>query len=374
MRNIFLCLALSAFASHSQNLVFNPGFEYYRCSGWSISSIELCTDWSAPSEQTPDYFNNACAQFKTSVIPDLHWWGPQLPRTGNSYMGIIAIRPNNGPEDALCEYIQGTLRKPLEEGVKYTISVNVSLAECSMLSLKYLDVYFSEKKIKDKNLRPLKYNPQVRLSSEGADTVNWVTLSQTFTARGNETHFIIGCFDNGKKVKYSKVRPSKAIKGPRDEAYYFIDDVSVVEEGTEDFEPKPELPVVVKTKVDTSKPKPVVIDVPIVLKNIFFETGKFELLPQSFAELDKLANTLKENPETFIKINGYTDNVGKKQDNITLSLNRAKAVFDYLVQKGIDAARLSHEGFGDKNPISTNDTESGREQNRRVEFILSKKK
>jgi OOP family OmpA-OmpF porin len=372
-------LIIVTLRGHSQNLVINPGFEYYHCTDWDISSIEICNDWMAPSFQTPDYFNNVCKEYRTAIIPDLYWWGPQLPRTGNAYMGIIAFRPNGGdPETIMCEYIEGKLLKPLEQGVRYTVKLNVSLAECSRISLKNIGLYFSEKVIKEKSSYPFKFVPQVTFLSSVADTTNWVTLSETYTAKGNEKYFVIGCFDNGKKIKFKKVSPSKKIRGPREEAYYFIDDVSVAEKGTDGYEPKPETktPLVAKISIDTAKiknePAEPVIGVPIVLKNIFFETGEFKLLPGSFEALDNLFLLLKTHSDISIVINGYTDNIGTEKNNITLSLNRSKAVFDYLTEKGIDSSRLGYAGYGDKNAISPNTTEEGREKNRRVEFILSK--
>jgi OOP family OmpA-OmpF porin len=377
-------LIIVTLRGHSQNLVINPGFEYYHCTDWYISSIELCNDWMTPSFQTPDYFNNACSEYRTSIIPDLYWWGSQFPRTGNAYMGIIAYRPNGGDsETIICEYIEGKLLKPLEQGVRYTVKLNISLAECSRISLKNIGLYFSEKMIKERSSNPFKFDPQVTFLSSVADTANWITLSETYTAKGNEKYLMIGCFDNGKKIKYKKVYPSKKIRGPREEAYYFIDDVSVVEEGTDDYEPKREIdtPLITKTPIDMvidkvkikNEPTEPVIGVPVILKNIFFEIGEFRLLPSSFEALDNLFLLLKTHADISIIINGYTDNIGTEKNNITLSLNRSKAVFDYLTEKGIDPSRIGYAGYGDKNPILPNTTEDGREKNRRVEFILSKK-
>lgn len=375
---ILLLIALSLQTTLSQNLVLNPSFERFECHGWRISSIELCANWMTPSYETPDYFTNACAEDKTVPIPDRHWWGPQLPKTGNAYMGIIAYRPDNGQyEKPIREHIEGTLSQPLKKGVRYTVKFNVSLAECSRMSLKNLDLCFSEKKIKGKTLPALQPDYQVTFLSSGADTANWTTLIETYIAKGNERYFIIGCLDYSRKVKYKKVSTTKAIQGPRKEAYYFIDDVSIVEEGRDDYEPPVEQPVITKSSADTVKPSlppaPLKIGVPIILKHIFFETGESKLLSSSFLALDSLVIILKTQPDTQIKINGYTDNVGSEENNLALSLNRSKAVFDYLVANGIDSVRLTYAGYGDKNPVATNTTDAGREQNRRVEFILFKK-
>jgi outer membrane protein OmpA-like peptidoglycan-associated protein len=106
----------------------------------------------------------------------------------------------------------------------------------------------------------------------------------------------------------------------------------------------------------------------VVLHNIFFDSNKFDLKPESMVELDRLAALLKENPGMKIQIAGYTDNVGSDQANQVLSGNRAAAVVKYLSSKGIEAGRLSSKGFGEADPVASNDTEEGRAQNRRTVF------
>ena len=110
----------------------------------------------------------------------------------------------------------------------------------------------------------------------------------------------------------------------------------------------------------------------IILKNVFFDTDKADLKPQSRAELNKLKLLLTENPTMRIEIRGHTDNVGAEKDNQILSEKRAKAVKDYLSQNGIGAERLLSKGFGKTMPIDSNDTEQGRQNNRRTEFVILK--
>ena len=104
------------------------------------------------------------------------------------------------------------------------------------------------------------------------------------------------------------------------------------------------------------------------MKNIFFNTDKFELKSESDAELEKLVSLLNKNPKMKIEINGHTDNVGADTYNQVLSENRSKAVYEYLINKGIAKERLSYKGYGKTQPIDTNDTEEGRANNRRTEF------
>ena len=108
---------------------------------------------------------------------------------------------------------------------------------------------------------------------------------------------------------------------------------------------------------------------PIVLRNVFFETGSASLQDISINELERLKQLLVDNPTLRIQLNGHTDNVGSDSDNMTLSENRAKAVNDYLTKGGISSSRLKYKGFGETKPIDTNDTPEGRQRNRRTEFV-----
>jgi outer membrane protein OmpA-like peptidoglycan-associated protein len=108
------------------------------------------------------------------------------------------------------------------------------------------------------------------------------------------------------------------------------------------------------------------------LRNIFFDTNQYQLLPTSITELNTLLNLLNAQKTIEIEIQGHTDNVGNAIINDKLSMNRAKAVYDYLIENNIDPIRLTYKGYGQKNPIVKNDSENGRKQNRRTSFIITK--
>ncbi len=119
--------------------------------------------------------------------------------------------------------------------------------------------------------------------------------------------------------------------------------------------------------------QPVAVGEKVVLHNIFFETDKYELLPDSKAELGKLIDFLLKNTDLHIEIGGHTDNEGSDTHNMALSLNRAKAVYDYLVSNGIAEDRLAYKGYGETMPVENNTTSEGRANNRRTEFkVISK--
>jgi outer membrane protein OmpA-like peptidoglycan-associated protein/tetratricopeptide (TPR) repeat protein len=108
----------------------------------------------------------------------------------------------------------------------------------------------------------------------------------------------------------------------------------------------------------------------VVLNNILFETGKSILTQSSYTELDRLFNIMTENAMMKIEISGHTDKTGSELLNFKLSQDRAKAVVEYLVKKGINQPRIEFRGYGSLQPISDNATAAGRAKNRRVEFKI----
>ena len=126
--------------------------------------------------------------------------------------------------------------------------------------------------------------------------------------------------------------------------------------------------------------KPIELEVPlqkiavgkkVVLKNIFFDSNKYDLKPASKAELQKLIEFLQENPTVYIEIDGHTDDVGDDQSNLILSQNRSKAVFQYLIEHEINSSRIKYKGFGETMPVADNKTSAGKANNRRTEFVIT---
>ena len=109
----------------------------------------------------------------------------------------------------------------------------------------------------------------------------------------------------------------------------------------------------------------------VVLNNIFFESEKYELKPESHPELDVVQKMLDKNPSLKIEIGGHTDNTGTEEQNKLLSEKRAKSVYEYLVGKGVDAGRLSYKGYAASKPVASNNTNEGKAQNRRTEFVVT---
>ncbi len=125
--------------------------------------------------------------------------------------------------------------------------------------------------------------------------------------------------------------------------------------------------------------KPIIMDVDlerikvgsrVILKNIFFEVDKFELQEKSMTELQKISQFLKANTQIRLEISGHTDNTGSAVYNRQLSEKRARSVYDYLINNGVDPKRLLTKGYGPDAPVASNDSEEGRTLNRRIEFKI----
>jgi OmpA-OmpF porin, OOP family len=106
---------------------------------------------------------------------------------------------------------------------------------------------------------------------------------------------------------------------------------------------------------------------PFIRAGVNFDTGKATIRPESFSRLDAVVDFMVHKKNARVEISGHTDNVGNAQANKTLSEKRAQACRNYIVSKGIDKKRLDALGFGDERPIAPNDTDEGRQKNRRIE-------
>lgn len=113
---------------------------------------------------------------------------------------------------------------------------------------------------------------------------------------------------------------------------------------------------------------PLIADQIVRLNNIFFKGRTAEIQPESYPELNRFYEFMKVNKKLIIELHGHTDNKGDPAENQTISENRAKAVADYLISKGIKAERIMVKGFGQSFPIAFNNDSEGREMNKRIEF------
>jgi outer membrane protein OmpA-like peptidoglycan-associated protein len=117
---------------------------------------------------------------------------------------------------------------------------------------------------------------------------------------------------------------------------------------------------------------PIEVGEVVRLNNVFFDFDKWDLRPESFVELDRVVKLMQDNPTLEIEMSAHTDSYGSDDYNFKLSDNRAKSAMDYILSKGISPTRITAHGYGETKPVATNETDEGRQINRRVEFQILK--
>ena len=347
LSSTFFCIAFNTIA---QNLVPDPGFEIVRKMPSKENNSIYCTkDWMSPiGDGGADYYNKSGTRH--AGVPK-NIFGKQKPHSGNAYGGVC-IRTK------FMEYVETKLLDTLIKDQDYLVEFYISRAERSIGSVKEFGVLFTKKITMGINGVGIPAEPSVDFQKKKGykNKKKWTQCSAVYRAKGYETALTIGYFN------YKRAEHFKGF------SHYYIDDVTVTLIKKKDD-------VFVSSNVTDSIPKTFSpkLGETIVLKNIFFNTNKSELLVESFSELDKLVDYLNDAQHTSIEITGHTDKTGNETINKILSEARAKAVADYLILKGINKLRITYKGYGSSHPIATNDTEEGKQQNRRVEFVVNKK-
>ena len=379
MKHLLLTILIfCTFRILSQNLVPNPGFEEYKdipCLHIQrAEAFEECyADWNLPTETTADIVTTL-AKPNCKCHPDKYTQGRQYPRTGKVMTGIKTYGLGGGVP-FWHEYLQVKLKVPLTPGKKYYVEYWVLLSVTASKATNNIGAYFSEYEINTNSRNPLILTPQVNASEiiMTKDTA-WTRISGVFITDVPAAYLIIGNFYCDDYTSIERISGGGGGGG----GFYFIDDV-LVREAEENLPLSPAPPESKKCDKEKEPAEDELTNAKlevgntINLNNIFFETGKSELLPKSLRELNILVSILKEYPEMEIEIRGHTDNVGMDEYNLKLSFNRAKAVAEFLLDSGINAERIQFLSYGSKYPVESNNTESGRRKNRRVEFKILKK-
>ena len=259
------------------------------------------------------------------------------------------------------EYIIGELSAPLDAGVTYDFSIAIALAAFSGKMIGEFGVCFTASRIFDKNTAAaLKFVPQIIIDSTDQDGVNgkWMVFRASFTAIGGEKFLTIGNFANDKKTDWKKINAGKGAPY----AYYYIDDISLTPEGSITIDEA-------ITEMETEKPADtlqIAAGKTLVIDNVYFEVDKSVLKEESFPVLDEIIAALKDQPQLKVTIDGHTDSDGTKEHNQKLSEDRARSVEAYFISQGIEASRISTNGYGSSRPVGED-----KNKNRRVEFTFS---
>ena len=351
---------------HGENLVPNHDFEKLVGSrpesdvdGSGIFRYNM-VDWKSPTMTTPDVKISLPSEVKKARQEGINI---DKAHSGYKMVGILTHNPESKRSDTYREYIQVKLKKPLIKGQEYYCEFWVCRARLSRYISNNLGVVLSPTPLQEEGWKPLTaIEPDFNYGELiNEDKREWQRISFTFTSPNRSEFLCIGNFFDNESTNMveAKDAPETTIdEQAYNNAYYLIDDVMLCL--TQYVEPEPE-PVA---------PPPAVGAV-IKLDRVFFETAKWDLLPESNEQLDELVALMNEYPTMQIEIHGHTDSRGGTDYNQNLSENRTKSVYEYLVSSGIDAGRMNYIGYGEAKPIADNRYADGRQLNRRVEFVVT---
>ena len=330
-----------------QNLVVNPGFEYFKNCPKDYGTLSKDVEnIFAPTQGSTDYFNS-CSMKMTAAS---NFMGYQKPFEGEAYIGMYMYAPKD-----YREYVTLQLQDSLKQGQTYEISFFVSLAEKAEYAVSKFGILFTGKEMEIQTRRNI---PVHLLKKRGLNTYTtagnphyftdkdgWTQVKGEYMARGDEKFITIGNFESNIETPY--VKKGKNLKKA---AYYFIDHISVKESGSA-----------------------VRLDELYVLGDLKYDLNGYTVTNKRHPQLDQLVKLMQRDKKLVVSLYGHTDDVGSDKYNKALSSRRAKAVAAYLASKGISEQRIRWRGYGEFRPMAENTTEEGRLQNRRVEFIVSKR-
>ncbi len=357
---LFFCFPIFAFAQNKDtaatswrpvNLVLNGSFETPTDSLKPIGTYGIVTKaqgWTIPNKSQPKVYSTSSKGF----IYDPH--GTEWSFKARSGKNVVGLSIYTNKRD----YVQGMLTSPLVVGKKYYFAFWVHY-HCS--GANNIGIVFLPSKINvDSNtvipLEPATYQKNVIPYSNDPKSV-WGLVRDSFIAQMPYQSFVIGNFFEDKDTKIERTKFMHF--------FAYIDDVAVWEARVQPAT------VVTTTREEWRRNLAIMTpkNVEITINGVFFPYNSAVLESRSSLTLDSLVETLNLVKTMKIHIMGHTSSEGGDELNQKLSEKRAQAVMEYLIKHGIENTRLSAEGLGKTMPIATNETEEGRQKNRRVVFM-----
>jgi outer membrane protein OmpA-like peptidoglycan-associated protein len=399
-----------------------------RCTGWSNanggSADVFSANGTAHNVGVPANFLGSSAAFEGASYAGFVAWHDDQRRNWKYFLNGRDEAPFVPAWNQYSEYLQTALTAPLTAGQKYDIIFRVKLADGSDRAVSGIGAVCSPTQLNYTHRHRLAETPDVVHAAVIDNKTDWTEVKGTFTAEGNEKFLVIGALGG--------IETKQVVEGPDNRrAYYYIDAVSVVLHPEEDrdkdgiidkedqcpdeagvtalkgcpdgdgdgvadkMDACPTLAGPVNQQgcpdsdgdgiADNVDKCPKVAGIKEMkgcpalkeetkklfekaLTGIQFESGSAVIKKTSFSILDQVVTVMNENPEYNLEVHGHTDSQGDDAKNLKLSDDRAHAVRDYLVAKGVAEKRLRYEGHGETMPVADNATSAGRAKNRRVEF------
>ncbi len=390
MKNILLAsiVLVSGSLLAQTNLVENPHFKQTEKKVKSKGQITAAGPWTSPTLVQADLYVTKTKVYDIG-IPD-NSYGEEKPMEKEGYAGIVAFSYKNKEPRS---YLQTKLSKKLEAGKEYCVTYHVSLADLSKYACNYMGVALSDKAMTANNSEVLSFDNAIvsRRLTVYEQQFYWIPICGVYKAKGGEEYLTIGNFTPDEKLTLKKVkRPRGFTKPQKYNAYYYIDNVSVVENSGKcdcdvidgmqnaktverDFssEKSNEAKNVKIINTDgstagTATNKAVATSATsesIDGMVVNFDPKSFSMPADGTAKLDRLVAYLKENKDAKIVVSGYID--ASETDTEKLDGRRVGTVYKYLVSQGIVKERIEREIGGD---VAVD--EKDKLKNMRVEITL----
>lgn len=361
----------SAADAANNNYVVNGDFELYKYKPVVIVNSghdrieDLIPGWTSPGTSA-DYYNY---NRKVLDVPD----HIEKVERSSGYAGIMVY---NSRRESYSEHLQTQLKASLTKGQRYCLTFDVRLSINSGYFTEKFEALFSA----DPNysLTDSTSSDSIRrftYANTFDNTRQWQQLCECFVADGSEQFLTLGLLSLADAGITKTTGRYQSLMDINQSAYYLIDNVSLMAVSDD----QTCIQKLVVKRLEKKKQEALKNNVFAVLltgeaeaitfKNVQFETNRSDLKQESFPELEQLKAFLY-NSNVNIKIAGFTDNVGSAEHNQELSLARAESIKAWLIKRGIEESRLSTIGYGASNFVADNDSEAGRQRNRRVEISL----
>ena len=378
MKKLLIATVMSAITviSFAQgNMIQNGSFETVTKKIKSGGMIDYAVGWSSPTDNKADVFSSKAKSDEYKTPANLY--GDTDPLDGTNYAGIIMY---SYKDDSPRQYLQAELTEKMKEDKVYCVKMNVMLSMLSKYSSNNIGIYISKKPLTPEDIEAYNIEPQIIHSQNRIfdEQFDWEPICQTYIADGGEEYITIGNFATTESTENEKVKKPKGITGTQARgAYYYIDDVSVMNmAGVESCECELDAggnAINVVYSVETSTDMEVDVSEDIERTRIYFDDGSDVVSELATADIMKIATLLKEHPKYKVKVVGHTDPVEEAKATGNVSLNRANAVKNLLVENGVSEGKLLVVGVQDFEPITSDATSAGQAQNRRVMFsVISK--
>ncbi|PKP46923.1 MAG: hypothetical protein CVT95_06340 [Bacteroidetes bacterium HGW-Bacteroidetes-12] len=381
--SILPLLVMSFFVLAQDNLVPNPDFQTLEKKVKEEGQITLATPWKSPTLAPADLYTKSTKNGLVGTPENAY--GEEKPMVGDNYAGFLAYSEKNKEPRS---YLQVQLTEQLEEGKSYCVTIYVSLADLSKYATNYIGMAITKNAISANNSDILKVENQIvsKKLSKYDQQFYWTPICGVFKAKGGEEFLTIGNFTPDEKLALLKVKRPRGVTKPQlPDAYYFVDNVSVIETSTPnqcDCDSDPAMrntevvnrnfssdknPAANKIEIIGSDGNPTNTSTSKTPSNIDNMTISF--VAKSFSiddnvkKINEIIAYLKANPKVKITLIGHIDKSEKEIDK--LDGKRVGAVYKYIVSKGIKADRLNREIKSDEEPVDAKDPM----KNMRVEII-----